>query len=175
MKEIIISKDTPRDKNVFDSMSISKGIEKNYFLAVGLLFLGLMCIGAIFLPPYELGLTIFQAMIGVILIITGLIIVLINNKKVKSRKYALLNGMLIEGIIINHGRKFNPTSSTKSYSVDILYTDNNKECTTTITVKNKKAQEELPLQSKTLGILTNLPKYKVFFPAEIGVNLIVKE
>ena len=35
--------------------------------------------------------------------------------------------------------------------------------------------QSFKIQCKTLGILTGLPKYKVFFPAEVGVKLIATD
>jgi hypothetical protein len=91
MEEITISKNPPREKGTFERIRVSKGIEKNYIIAAGLMFLGVIVIVAMFLPPCELGLTIFQGMMTGVLIAVGAIIVGITNMKVKSRKKALCN------------------------------------------------------------------------------------
>ena len=101
--------------------------------------------------------------------------VFINNLRVKSRKSALRNGKAIEGTIIDHGRKLNPTSSKRYFTVTIKYQTELGDDNFIIKSSDKNIFNELPLQGKTLGILTNLPKYKVFFPAEVGVKLIVKD
>jgi len=175
MKEFTISKDTPREKGIFDEIQVSKGIEKYYFLAAGLMFLGLICIGAIFFPPYEMGLSIFQGSAGLFFIIVGTVMVFISNLRVKSRKSALRHGEIVEGTIIDHGRKLNPTSSERYFTITIKFQSESGDENFVIKTSDKNTFSELPLQAKTLGILTNLPKYKVFFPAEVGVKLIVKE
>lgn len=175
MKDFTISRETPRPKGIFDKIQVSKGIEKYYFIAVGLMFLGLFSIGSIFFPPYEIGLAIFQGSIGLILIIAGGVMVFINNLRVRSRKSALRNGDIVEGTVIDHGRKLNPTNSNRYYTVTIKYSHDRTDEIVVIKSSKKTLFEQLPIQSKTLGILTGLAKYKVFFPAEVGVNLIVTD
>jgi len=177
MQEISISKNPPREKGTFEEIRVSKGIEKNYVIAAGLMFLGVILIVAMFLPPYELGLSIFQGMMAAITIAAGAIIVGITNARVNSRKKALRNGEIVEGTIVEHGRKLNPTSSKRYFTITIQYPtpDGNGDAITTIKSNNKNILELLPLNSKTIGIATNLAKYKVFFPVEVGVNLVIKD
>jgi len=177
MQEIAISKNPPREKGTFEEIRVSKGIEKNYIIAAGLMFLGVILIVAMFLPPYELGLAIFQGMMAALLIAAGTIIVGITNMKVKSRKKALRNGKIVEGTIVEHGRKLNPTSSKRYFTITVQYPtpDGNGDAITTIKSSKKDIFELLPLNSKTIGIATNLSKYKVFFPIEVGVNLTIQD
>jgi hypothetical protein len=177
MEEITISKNPPREKGTFERIRVSKGIEKNYIIAAGLMFLGVIVIVAMFLPPCELGLTIFQGMMTGVLIAVGAIIVGITNMKVKSRKKALCNGEIVEGTVVEHGRKLNPTSSKRYFTITIQYPtpDGNGDALAIIKSSKKDIFELLPLNSKTNGIATNQVKYKVFFPVEIGVNLIIQE
>ena len=177
MEEITISKNTPREKGTFEKIRVSKGIEKNYIIAAGLMFFGIMLIVLIFLPPYELALSLFQGTMALGVIIAGGIIVAITNAKVNSRKKALRNGKIVEGTVVEHGRKLNPTSSKKYFTVTIQYptSDGNGDAITTIKSSRKDFFELLPLNSKTIGIETNLTKYKVFFPIEVGVKLTIND
>ncbi len=174
MKEVKISKTTPREEGSFSEIRVSKGIEKYYLLSAGLMFLGVLAIGSSFLPPYEMGLIIFKCGAGLGLIVGGAIMYGINAIRVKGRKHALRNGAIITGKVIDHGRKFNPTNSNRYYTVTIKYHDGHGDDQAEIKSSDKEIFKFLPLESETLGILADLPQYKVFFPAEVGVKLIIE-
>lgn len=171
MKEVTISRETPREESIFDEIRITKGLEKKYMIAVFLMFGGIVMLALNFLPPQEISIILFKTIIGFGLIAAGTLITFSTNYKVKGRRKALAKGRLTEGMIISHDRKFNPTSSKKYYVVTIKYFDETGENIEELKSSSKEIYENMPLNTKTPGILTKLPNYKVFFPAEVGVKL----
>lgn len=174
MKEVAISQETPRDESVFNEIRITKGLEKKYMLAVFLMFGGIVMLALNFLPPFDLSILLFKSAIGFSLIVIGALITFATNYKVKGRKKALSKGKLTEGMVIAHNRKFNPTSSKKHYVVVVKYFDETGENIEEIKSSSKEIFDLLPMDTKTPGILTDLPNYRVFFPAEVGVKLQIK-
>ena len=172
MKELKLSENIPRDKSIINKVPVYKGVIKYYVISSGLLLMGGVTFISMFFPPHEAGLVVFKLFCCLVLFTFSFLLFKRSIAKIKAREFALNNGASIIGKVIHHGRKFNPSSSTRYYTVKISYTIQGKEHFCIIKSSNKDIHTDLPIGSQTNGIETNRTKWKVFFPAEVGVKIL---
>ena len=173
MKELKLSENIPRDKSIINKVPVYKGIIKYYVISSGMLLMGGVTFISIFFPPHEAGLVVFKSFCGLALITTSILLFKRSTAKIKARKFALNDGVSLIGKVVHHGRKFNPSSSTRYYTVKISYTIQSKQHFSIIKSSNKNIHADLPIGSETTGFETNRTKWKVFFPAEVGVKILL--
>jgi len=171
MKTVTIAKSTPRNIENFKDIRVSKGLEKYYLLSVGLMFFAIIIIGSIFIPPIEIGLMAFKGIAGCLILAGGIILSLITNSRVRGRKKALMNGTVVEGNVIEHKRKFNPTSSNRYFVAKVEYLSANGIKYAEVKSTKNEIFKDLVIGSTTLGIIPENEKDKVFFPAEVNIEL----
>jgi hypothetical protein len=172
MKELKISSSTPRDTKIINEVPVFKGIIKYYTIIFGMLIMGIAVFMSCFFPPIESGLITFKTIASIGLIISAYFLFKKYSSKADRRKDALINGSVVTGTIVVHGRKFNPTSSTKHYTVKIRYKSNGKEKFTTLIRSNKKIYSDLPIHSETYGLVILDSENSIFFPVEIDIKLV---
>jgi hypothetical protein len=125
-----------------------------------------------FLPPHEAGLIIFKIITGVGLFGTLSFILLRSaTQRQRERLQAFRKGIIIEGTVTKHGRRFVFWKSSRDYTVTVeISLDDNTTISATVQGSNGLIHKKNPLQSKILAFV-DMTSESIFIPAEIGVEI----
>lgn len=180
MKQLKIPKKPPRDlTEIKTQINLTKGLYQyfvfGYFMMLGflipvvfILYHNLIEMDSMISPiALIVSFLVFES-IGFLLLWTGV-------KKRRKRKQALQNGKVISAKVVGQGRAFVFWKSTRDYTVTVEWRDdNNKRIHHTLTSHSRTLHYALPVRSETTGVF-DAESRTVFFPIEIGVELIVND
>ena len=117
--EFVISKNIPREIGVLRN-KLNKGLKGylffGYFFSIGSLFLLII--------SFFTKSLIFSLIPLLIVFVLGFIMLKKARETIKKRKKCLIEGQIVDGIVVNKGRKFNPFSSSQFYTLKIQYEQN---------------------------------------------------
>jgi hypothetical protein len=170
---ITVPYNPPRDPTRFrDLMDFKKGLRVYYFFGTFFSLGTVMLILSVFLPPYEAGLILFKIIAGLGLFGTMSFILLGTAiQRHRERLQAFSEGMILEGTVTEHGRKFVFWKSSRDYTVTVeIWLDDNTTISATVQYPDVEIHKKNPLQSSTPAFVDTTSN-SVFIPAEIGVEI----
>lgn len=144
--EFVISKNIPREIGVLRN-KLNKGLKGylffGYFFSIGSLFLLII--------SFFTKSLIFSLIPLLIVFVLGFIMLKKARETIKKRKKCLIEGQIVDGIVVNKGRKFNPFSSSQFYTLKIHYEQNFID----ITCDSKKTWDFYSIKSEIIGLKWN--------------------
>jgi hypothetical protein len=170
---ITVPYNPPREPARFkDLMDFKNGLRVYYFFGSFFSLATVMLMLSAFLPPHEAGLIIFKIIAGVGLFGTlSFILLRTAAQRHRKRLQAFRKGMILEGTVTKHGRKFVFWKSSRDYTVTVeILLDDNTTISTIVQGPDGVIHKKNPLQSK-IPAFVDTTSESVFIPAEIGVEI----
>jgi hypothetical protein len=161
LNEIIITNNIPRQINILNKV-LKKGL-------IGYLFFGyFFTLGGFFLLIISFCTKSWMFAFIPLIINVSMGIFMLNKAKktINNRHKCFTEGQIIHGNIISKGRKFNPFSSNRLYTLKVKHGENLTE----IIVNSQKKWDSIAVNTQIIGLKWN---HNVLFGPELGCTFVL--
>ncbi len=161
-----LSSETPRSEKLLDDLDLQSGL-RNWKVVGWLAWVGVLMALSSLLITGEVVLKLLCAMV-----LAGIAIGFQRHARQQFalRKRALLEGIVVTGSVVRHGKRLTPFSSRSHVTITALFWLTDKEQTATGILWRREALKMVPKGRQLLGLW--LPdSNQIWLPLELGLRL----